>query len=161
LGIRFVVAAVTVRLAIGRRPDLQRLFSTFPSGWPGVGLFLLRVAIGMTAVIQGGGYLTDRVNQTVELWVVGLMMIASGGALLVGFLTPVASILVALGTIGIAFLWFPPPAPNLFNTPLPAVLVVIVATAIAFLGPGTASVDRRLFGRREIIIPHTSRPPAS
>jgi uncharacterized membrane protein YphA (DoxX/SURF4 family) len=89
--------------------------------------------------------------------VAGLTLLASGILLLVGFLTPVASALVALGTIGIALSWAPAPNPNLFNTPLSAILVVIVAAAVTFLGPGTASVDRRLFGRREIIIPHTPR----
>jgi uncharacterized membrane protein YphA (DoxX/SURF4 family) len=162
------IATVTVTLEIAptqrttkKEMDLQRLFSTFPSGWPGVGLFLLRTAIGGTALIQGGVYLTDHVTQGFEPWVVGLAMAVGGIALIIGFLTPVASILVALGTLGIALLWFPAPTPNLFNTPLPAILVVIVAAAIAFLGPGTASVDRRLFGRREIIIPHTTRQPGS
>jgi uncharacterized membrane protein YphA (DoxX/SURF4 family) len=109
-------------------------------------------------VIQGGMYLADHGFPTFEMWVVGLAMVASGVLLLIGFLTPVASTLVALSTMGIAFVWFPPPTPNLFNTPLPAFLVVMVAAAVAFLGPGSASVDRRLFGRREIIIPHTRRP---
>src|ERR1700722_2425091 len=134
-----------------KETDLARLFSTFPSGLPGVGLLLLRAAVGVTAVIQGGVYLADHV--TLACWVVGSVMVAGGVSVLIGFLTPVASILVALGTLGIALLWFPAPAPNLFNTPLPATLVVIVAAAVAFLGPGTASIDRRLFGRREIIIP--------
>ena len=110
-------------------------------------------------MIQGVVYLADRVSPTFEIWAVGVVMIASGVSLLIGFLTPIVSVLVALGTLGIALLWFPQPTPNLFNAPLPAALVVIVSAAVAFLGPGTASVDRRLFGRREIIIPHTPRPP--
>src|ERR1700689_4288158 len=61
-----------------RRRTLQRLFSSFPSGWPGFGLFLLRTAVGMTAVIQGGVYLSGRVGQTFEIWVVGWAMLASG-----------------------------------------------------------------------------------
>jgi uncharacterized membrane protein YphA (DoxX/SURF4 family) len=52
---------------------------------------------------------------------------------------------------------FPPPSLNLFEALLPTFLVVVVAVAIIFLGPGAWSVDGRLFGRREIIIPHTSR----
>ena len=141
--------------------DLQRLFSTFPGGWPGVGLLLLRAVIGIPAVIQGVVYLTDRANVSFETLCVGLALVSSGIFLLIGFLTPVASILVALGTLGIAFLWFPRPTENLFNAPLPTILVVMVAAAVALLGPGTASVDRRLFGRREIIIPHIPKPPLS
>ena len=42
--------------------------------------------------------------------------------------------------------------------PLPAQSlagVIILAAAIALLGPGAFSVDARLFGRREILIPNT------
>jgi hypothetical protein len=31
--------------------------------------------------------------------------------------------------------------------------------AITLLGPGAFSLDARLFGRREIIIPEAARPP--
>jgi uncharacterized membrane protein YphA (DoxX/SURF4 family) len=90
-----------------------------------------------------------------------LIIIASGVSLLIGFLTPVAGVLMALATIGIARSWVPPPTSNFFNTPLPAFLVVFVAAAITLLGPGALSIDRRLFGRREIIIPHSPRSPRS
>lgn len=33
------------------------------------------------------------------------------------------------------------------------------AIAIALIGPGAFSVDARLFGRREILIPHDGRSP--
>ena len=138
---------------------LQRLFSTFPDGWPGVALLLLRATVGITAVIQGGMYLADRGSTTFEIWLVGLLVVVSGISLSIGFLTPVAGAMVALATIAIGFSWLPAPTPNLFNAPLPTILVVIVAAAIAFLGPGSLSFDCRLFGRREIIIPHPQRPP--
>jgi uncharacterized membrane protein YphA (DoxX/SURF4 family) len=104
-------------------------------------------------------YLTDHRSPGFEGWSVGLAMVASGVFLLIGFLTPVASVLTALGATGIALLWFSPPAPNLFNAPLPTALIVTVAAALVLLGPGAASVDRRLFGRREIIIPPHRKPP--
>jgi len=153
--------ALVLRAAAQRRRGLQRLFSAFPGGWPGVGLLLLRVAVGVTAVVQGGAYLSDPGGGSLEARLAGLIVIASGVSLLIGFLTPVAGALMALTTIGIAWSWVPPPASNLFNAPLPAFLVVIIAAAIALLGPGALSIDRRLFGRREIIIPHSSRMPRS
>jgi uncharacterized membrane protein YphA (DoxX/SURF4 family) len=119
---------------------------------------MLRAAVGTTSVIQGGAYLADHRNPAFETWGVGLIMAASGLFVLVGLLTPVASVLMALGVVGIALSWFSPPVLNLFNAPLPAVLMIAVACALVFLGPGTASVDRRLFGRREIIIPPHRRP---
>jgi hypothetical protein len=33
---------------------------------------------------------------------------------------------------------------------------VVLAAAVLCLGPGAFSVDARLFGRREVIIPHSS-----
>lgn len=47
----------------------------------------------------------------------------------------------------------------IFPVPLPAeslVGVIILAAAIALLGPGAFSLDARLFGRREIVIPNIS-----
>jgi uncharacterized membrane protein YphA (DoxX/SURF4 family) len=86
-------------------------------------------------------------------------MVLSGVALLIGFLSPVAGVLVALATIGLKFSWFRSPSINLCETRLTAVLIVTVAAAIVFIGPGALSLDARLFGRREIVIPSSSRLP--
>jgi len=94
-----------------------------------------------------------------EHWPFGLLNVLSGISLLLGFLTPFASGLIALTTAGTALSWFPAPTSNLFNSPLAAMLVVIIGAAVAVLGPGAISVDCRLFGRREIIIPHATRTP--
>jgi hypothetical protein len=133
------------------------LFSTFPGGWPGIGLLLLRAAIGVTTIIQGGLYLSEPDNLTLGTGTVGAVAIASGTLLLSGFLTPVSGALVGSGTLGIAVGWLPAAARNLFDAKLPAVFVVIVSAAIALLGLGAFSVDARLFGRREIIIPPVPR----
>jgi uncharacterized membrane protein YphA (DoxX/SURF4 family) len=92
---------------------------------------------------------------------VAALALTAGASLLAGFLTPIAGALVALGGVGNALSWFPPPSPNLFDSLLAVVLVVIVAAAIVFLGPGALSIDARLFGRREIVIPYAWRPPES
>ena len=87
------------------------------------------------------------------------MAIASGALLLSGFLTPVAGVLIGLGALGIALGWLPAATRNLFDAELPAVFAVIMSAAIVFLGPGAFSIDARLFGRREIIIPPVSHSP--
>lgn len=139
---------------------LQRLFSTFPGGWPGVGLLLLRVAVGMIIAVQGMLYLTGAA--ALGAWIAGLLAIASGASLLLGFLTPIGAILTAFGYAAMTMSWFPAPARNLVELRLSAILLMVVAGAIVLLGPGALSVDARLFGRREIIIPRAPhRPPES
>ena len=112
----------------------------------------------MTILVQGGFYLAARVN-SLQCWIVASFEIVAAGLLLLGFLTPVSAILVGLCTIGIALSWFPALTPNLFDAKLSAVFAVVMNAAILLLGPGAFSIDARLFGRREIIIPPVSRPP--
>jgi hypothetical protein len=92
---------------------------------------------------------------------VGVLALAAGASVLAGFLTPVAGALIALGGVANVLSWCPQPSPSLFDSTLPVVLVVIVAAALAFLGPGALSLDARLFGHREITIPRAYHPPES
>jgi uncharacterized membrane protein YphA (DoxX/SURF4 family) len=139
------------------RNKLQGFSSAFPGGWPGIGLLLLRAALGITAFIQGAVYIGG--NPTPITSIVGLFAIASGGLLLIGFFTPVACVLAGLAALFLAILSFPSrTSPNLFDAALPTVLLIVVAAAVVFLGPGALSLDARRFGRREIIIPRT--PPS-
>ena len=118
------------------------------------------VAIARRGWTDGGFFLTDRGNQTLTNWVIGLTAVASGALLLIGFLTPIVGMLVGLGSAGIALSW-PAPTLHLLDSWLVTVFVVIMAAALVFLGPGACSLDCRLFGRREILIPPAPRPPKS
>ena len=63
------------------------------------------------------------------MWSVCLLAFASGTALLVGFLTPVASSLAVLGSMGIMFSWLPTAHWNVFNCNPLSLAAVIVAVA--------------------------------
>lgn len=102
-------------------------------------------------------YLLDWRDPIVVAWAVGLLEVASGASLLLGFLTPVAGVLAGLGSVASAFSWLPAPAPNLLDAKLSLLFAIIMVAAIVLLGPGAFSVDARLFGRREISIPPASR----
>ena len=115
--------------------------------------------MGVALLVQGIAYLVDWRNPKIGTLAVGSLAVASGASLLIGFLTPIASVLVGLGCAGIALSWFPSPTPNLFDARLSSVFAGIMAASIVLLGPGAFSLDARLFGRREIIIPHASRSP--
>ena len=123
-----------------------------------MGLLLLRVAVGLSAAAQGRAYLAGEGGPAHGAWVVGLLAFACCALLLVGLLTPFACILVGVCSVCAVLAWLPAPAPNLFAEGLPPLFVVILAAALVLTGPGAFSLDARLFGRREIIIPHAARP---
>lgn len=144
-----------------RESSLRKLYSTFPGGWTGLGLLLLRVAIGSTLILLGSAYLPQPQDLRLETWAACLLAFAIGTSLLVGFLTPLANSLVVLGGMGIAVSWLPAPNWTLFNCHPLTMDALVVATASALLGPGAFSLDARLFGLRKVIIPRSpgsSRP---
>lgn len=123
--------------------SVQRLYSMFPQGGPGIGLVLLRIATaGMFAL-----NLTHRFNtpSNVLHWsVVSLIVLISVG-LLIGFLTPILSIITCVVAVS-----------NLFLAEQPAniiyVLRILMSASLFFLGPGAYSVDARLFGLRVTVV---------
>jgi hypothetical protein len=130
---------------------LQRLFSAFPDGWPGFGLLLLRIVVGVTAAVQGGVHLVTVANHTLGTCIGAGLAIAGGAAVLIGFVTPFAGVVLS---VSIPLFWFPSPAAGLFLDKIAALLIMADAIAVALLGPGAFSVDALIFGRREVLIPH-------
>jgi putative oxidoreductase len=116
---------------------VQRLFSTFPSGFPGAGLLLLRAAV---AIPPAHVLLTSSSPTIVEVMTAGAALL-----LLMGLWTPVAGGLIAVIQLGLA--WSHPATPWAF------IQVGVMCAALAMLGPGGYSVDARLFGRKRIQIP--------
>src|SRR4029078_9423105 len=82
--------------------EVQRLFSTFPDGWPGLGLLLLRTGAAIVLIIQGAGCFLYDGAATRGTWEAGAAAGLSGSLLLIGLMTPVAGALAALDIAGIA-----------------------------------------------------------
>lgn len=105
---------------------MQRLFSMFPVGAPGLALVVLRLAVAS------------------QLWP-GPAAILLALPLGLGVLTPAAAAACAivhgarLIDAGVV-------------AGLPELIAVADACALALLGPGAYSVDARLFGRRVFVV---------
>jgi uncharacterized membrane protein YphA (DoxX/SURF4 family) len=132
------------------------MFSTFPDGWPGAGLLLLRAAGGAVLITQGAAYFSDTRELGFLVSVVVPVMIAVGVLLLIGLLTRFVALLAAVVGVSSVFSWFPRSSAGPLETPMTAVLSAVIAVALICLGAGALSLDARLFGRREIFIPTTS-----
>jgi uncharacterized membrane protein YphA (DoxX/SURF4 family) len=120
---------------------LQRLFSTFPDGWPGFGLLVLRLGAGIALVCLAiSGFLPVRepVNIATDL-VAGI----AGVFLATGLWTPVMGALVAMDE-----LWIALSAYSQRNSPWIHILLAVLTAGVAMLGPGAWSIDARLFGRK-------------
>jgi uncharacterized membrane protein YphA (DoxX/SURF4 family) len=119
---------------------LRRLFSTFARGWPGVGLLLLRLVVGIALIwrvveeLNGGTF--------PQIIVVCVVAICLALLLLAGLWTPVAGTLVAaleLCTI-----------PWELGALSTHIFMATMAAASALAGPGFWSLDNRLYGWKRI-----------
>ena len=85
--------------------------------------------------------------------VLGTSALITGGLLLIGFFTPFTALVVGALLIGVTVSAFPAPTANLFDSRPALVFALTMIVAVIGVGPGRFSVDARVFGRREIIIP--------
>jgi putative oxidoreductase len=120
--------------------SLRRLFSTFARGWPGAGLLLLRLVAGIALIVQVVGKLQG--GPSVQVIAFSVLAIALGLLLLVGLWTPVAGTLVAV----IELCTIPWERAALSTH----ICMATMAAALALVGPGFWSVDRRLYGWKRI-----------
>jgi hypothetical protein len=121
-------------------PRMQRLYSMFPGGLPGLGLLLLRASVGMALVLESFGH---RPGLFSWIQVTARVLLA---ILVAGFLTPFAAAL-ALATHGV--IWC---LAGISST-IVGVVVCLDAVALALLGPGNYSLDSYRFGRRVVVLP--------
>lgn len=121
---------------------MQRLFSTFPEGWPGTGLVFLRAVMTVPLMqIAAGPFLSvEPLSLSLRL-----LTAACSGLLIIGLWTPIAGVFMAFCELSLLCFTFG-------DTSLHIVLAALGA-ALAMLGPGAWSADARLFGRKRIEIP--------
>ena len=134
------VSIRTEDVYLARGLSLQRLFSTFADGWPGIGLLLQRLVTGTVLLHQG----TVRSFEATPCAVIVPQAVGAiaGMLLLIGLWTPVAGTLVAIGAGWL--LW------SNAGNPVSSTILAVLGATLAMIGPGAWSIDARLFGRRHI-----------
>jgi putative oxidoreductase len=136
---------------------LQRLFSTFPDSWPGLGLLSLRVGLSGHLIFMCISDLSARSSEPITLTT--CLAAALGGIfLLAGLWTPIMGALVALDEVWIAFLLHSSGLERMSTH----ICLAVMSTSVAMLGPGAWSVDARLYGRRRLYSDRhrSDRPPS-
>jgi uncharacterized membrane protein YphA (DoxX/SURF4 family) len=118
----------------------------------------MRIAVAVTAIAQSINRFVGS-HTPMQSWAIGSLEAFVGAALLFGFLTPVAGACSLLGNLAIGISCYFASGENARGNVLASLYLAVISLAIALLGPGAFSVDARLFGRREIVIPEAPRPP--
>lgn len=120
---------------------VQRLYSMFPLGGPGIGLVLLRLSLAALLLLD-----IDAVSVTLPGRLVWPGIVIMTAALALGILTPIVSLLGFLVACIALAQWNPAAAAT-------ALLTMLNTASLFLLGPGAYSLDGRIYGRRILILP--------
>jgi putative oxidoreductase len=121
---------------------VQRLYSTFPAGKPGLGLLLLRLAVGCSLIVERIQMMLPIPSS--PLWEIHVALILVAICICLGFWTPLVASLAGIGEL-------------LMTVTGPArheghLLLAVLGISLAMLGPGAWSIDAILFGRKRITV---------
>ena len=118
---------------------VQRLFTTFAAGWPGIGLLIQRFLIG--TILLREAFL--RLGAGPQFSLVAMPLIASV-LLVIGLGTPYIGLLVAATQLWLVFAGS--------ADPWTAIILSGLGASLAMIGPGAWSMDARFFGRKHVEI---------
>lgn len=118
---------------------MQRLYSMFPAGAPGIALLVLR-----------GCFVAALFRISFPVGWLHAIYIALLGMLCVGILTPVVCVIaVIMVLLDLHYIGS--------VSPVELCITLLSTFAYAFLGPGVYSIDAKLFGRRMLVFTDSSQ----
>lgn len=115
---------------------MQRLFSTFPGSWPGLGLLILRITVGLSPFAVLTLTFDDTVSAQALLAGAAVMAVCVVMGLATPFASPALAIMVILASRQ--------------ETWSAWLALVGGSTSLMLVGPGAWSVDALLYGRKRI-----------
>ena len=119
---------------------MQRLFSTFAEGWPGIGLLVQRAVTSTILLYFAGTHLLESPGMAPSL--PHLIAAVAGVLLLFGLWTPLAGLAISIVEVW-TFL-------TSVGNPLIAIMLASFGITVAMIGPGAWSIDAQLYGRKRI-----------
>lgn len=123
-----------------RGGEMQRLFTTFAGGFPGIGLLIQRLLVGGIVTSLGWYHLPmPMLNASNTPYLIADL---AGAFIVLGLWTPVAGIAMAAAQV-----WLMPSRSGSLTI---EIAVAVIGLTLALIGPGHWSVDARIFGRRHI-----------
>ena len=112
----------------------------FPNGWPGKGLFVLRVGGSLPGLYDALMAIMGAPHRE-SIFLLTFAALA-GVFLLIGLWTPVAAVSVSVAELLLILAGT--------DRLRDSLLQLAIGLSIALLGPGAWSIDGRLFGRRKL-----------
>jgi uncharacterized membrane protein YphA (DoxX/SURF4 family) len=119
---------------------VQRLFSTFPNGWPGRALLFMRLVAAAPLLQRSIVFICGSDHSSA--FALELLALAASVLLALGFLTPLA----AFSQVALE-LWLAFGTGRFFGE---HTVLAVIGVCLTMLGPGAWSIDAHLFGRRRI-----------
>ena len=114
--------------------------------------------VAFSGIVQGVGIIAASGGTALSFKIIALTSISVGVVLIAGFLTPVVGSIATLCYLINGVELFVSNDTNRYVSALTALQLTVMSLILVLLGPGAYSLDARLFGRREIIIPDGRGP---
>ena len=109
--------------------------------------------MGLVIVMGAGAEVFNRPEPGLLSHLPAAIALLAGALMVIGLATPIAAFVAMLEAAGILFSSVPASGLNPYASKVCCLLVTVSSAAVVLLGPGAFSIDARLFGWHEVILP--------